>query len=131
MIVGGCRKMRAMAKRLLSAIALCALLAGVASHAQTRTDEYTRYELLPPATSAVKITYEASALTEGAKTFADDLAATARVTDVAVRDMMTGQPLPFVVSPRSIAVTLARPVPPRGQGRVRIETTVTDPKAYT
>ena len=45
--------------------------------------------------------------------------------------MMTGQPLKFLVSARSIAVTLARPVPPRGQGRVRIEKTVTDAKAYT
>jgi hypothetical protein len=119
-----------MANRLLSAIALCALLAGVASYAQTRTDEYTRYELQPPATSAVKVIYEASAITEGARTFRDDLAATARASDVVVRDMMTGQPLAFVVSARSIAVTLARPVPAKGQGRIRIEKTVTDAKAY-
>src|SRR6187401_9991 len=118
-----------MAKRSLSAIALCAVLAGVSSHAQTRTDEYTRYELQPPGTSTVKILYEASAITEGARTFSDDIAATARVTDVVVRDMMTGQPLKFGVSARSIAVTLARPVPARGQARVRIEKTVTDAKA--
>src|SRR5262245_31463868 len=128
-----CRtKMPAMsANRSLSAIALCALLAGVASNAQTRTDEYTRYELQPPGTSAVKITYEVSAITEGARTLTDDIAAGARVSDIAVRDMMTGQPLRFDMSARSIAVTLARPVPPRGQGRVRIEKTVTDAKAYT
>ena len=120
-----------MTHRFLSAIALCALLAGVTSHAQIRTDEYTRYELEPPATSAVKITYEASAIAEGARTFTNDIAATARASDIAVHDMMTGQPLPFVVSTRSIAVTLARPVPPRGQARVRIDKTVTDPQAYT
>ena len=120
-----------MANRFLSAIALCAVLAGASSQAQTRTDKYTRYELQPPGTAAVKIIYEASAITEGARTFTDDIAATARVSDVAVRDMMTGQPLKFVASARSISVTLARPVPPRGQGRVRIEKTVTDAKAYT
>ena len=45
--------------------------------------------------------------------------------------MMTGEPLKFLVSARAITVTLARPVPPRGQGRIRIEKTVTDAKAYT
>jgi hypothetical protein len=117
--------------RSLLTIALYTLLAGVSSQAQIRTDEYTRYELQPPGTSAVKVTYEVSAITEGARTFTDDIAATARVSDVVVHDMMTGQPLKFVASPRAIVVTLARPVPPRGQGRVRIEKTVTDAKAYT
>ena len=56
-----------MAKRSLSAITLFAVVAGVPSHAQTRTDEYTRYELQPPGTAAVKIIYEASAVTEGAR----------------------------------------------------------------
>ncbi|HEY2434572.1 MAG TPA: hypothetical protein VGI12_18005 [Vicinamibacterales bacterium] len=120
-----------MTHRSLSAISLGVLLAGVSSPAQTRTDEYTHYELLPPSTSAVKVTYEASATTEGARTFVDDVAKGARISDVVVHDMMTGQPLAFRVSPASIAVTLARPVPPRGQGRVRIEKTVADPKAYT
>jgi hypothetical protein len=123
--------MPAMTHRFLWAIALCLLLACAASHAQTRTDEYTRYELQPPGTSAVKITYEASAITAGARTFTTDIAPTARVSDIAVHDMMTGQPLKFVASARAIAVTLARPVPPRGQGRVRIEKTVIDAKAYT
>ena len=116
--------------RSLSAIAACTLVAGVLSHAQSRTDEYTRDELQPPATSAVKFTYEVSATTEGARTFTDQIAKGARVSDVAVHDMMTGEPLKFVVSPGAITVTLARPVPARGQGRVRIEKTVTDAKAY-
>ena len=119
-----------MTNRSLFAIALWVALSSVPSHAQTRTDEYTRYELQPPETSAVKITYEASAIVEGARTFIDDIVKGARVADVAVHDMMTGQPLAFRVSAGSIAVTLARPVPPRGQGRVRIEKTITDSKAY-
>jgi hypothetical protein len=120
-----------MAKRSLWAIVFCALIAGAATRAQTRTDEYTRYELQSPGTSAVKVTYEASAITEGARTFTDAIAAGALVSDVAVHDMMTGEALKFLVSPGAITVTLARPVPPRGQGRVRIEKTVTDAKAYT
>lgn len=123
--------MPAMATRCLWAIVLCALFTVVSPQAQTRTDEYTRYELLPPGTAAVRVMYEASATSEGARTFTDPIAATARVTDVAVSDMMTGQPLKFAVGARAIAITLARPVPPRGQGRVRIEKTITDSKAYT
>jgi hypothetical protein len=119
------------ASRSLLAFALCVLVAGFSSPAQTRTDEYTRYELQAPSTSAVRVTYEVSAITEGAQTFTDDIAAGARVSDVAVHDMMTGQPLKFVTSARAVTITLARPVPPKGQGRLRIEKTVTDAKAYT
>jgi hypothetical protein len=39
-----------MAKRSLWAIVFCALIAGAATRAQTRTDEYTRYELQSPGT---------------------------------------------------------------------------------
>lgn len=120
-----------MLSRFLLAIAVLAALAVASSQAQIRTDEYTRYELQPPGAGAVKVTYEASAVTEGARTFSDAIAVTARVSAVVVRDLMTGEPLKFVVSPRSITVTLARPVPPKGQGRVRIEKTVTDARAYT
>ena len=119
-----------MAQRSLWAIALGAVLACAAS-AQTRTDEYTRHELQAPGTAAVKIVYEASVITAGARTFTTDIAPTARVRDIVVHDMMTGQPLKFVASTRTIAVTLARPVPQRGQGRVKIEKTVIDAKAYT
>jgi hypothetical protein len=120
-----------MTRRFLSVMTLWALAANVSLHTQTRTDEYTRYELQPPATAAVKVTYEASAITTGARTFIDAIPATARVSGVAAHDMMTGQPLAFLARPRSIAVTLARPVPPGGQGRIRIEKTVTDATSYT
>src|SRR5262245_881669 len=108
--------MPCMPKRFVLAIALSVAVAGALPHAQTRTDEYTRYELQPPGTAAVKIVYEVSATTAGARTFSDDIAAGARVSDVVARDMMTGEPLKFVVSARAIDVTLARPVPPKGQG---------------
>ena len=116
--------------RLLAAatFVLIAVAATWAQSPQTRTDEYTRYELLPPDTSSVKMTYEVSATTEGARTFADAIAAGARVSDVAVTDMMTGEPLKFVLAATAITITLARPVPPKGQGRIRIEKTVTTPR---
>lgn len=123
-----------MTHRLLPAIAIAIGIATftVASPlAQSRTDEYTRYELQPPGTGAVKVMYEVSATTEGAKAFTDNIAASARVSDVVVRDMMTGEPLKFAVGPRGITVTLARPVPVKGQGRIRIEKTIVDAKAYT
>jgi hypothetical protein len=114
-------------------VALCASAAISALFAQprqTRTDEYTRYELLAPATSSVRVIYELSATAEGARTYDDAIPAGAAVRDVAVHDMMTGEVLPFTVSASAIHVTLARPVPAKGQGRIRIEKTVTNARAY-
>jgi len=117
----------------LGALALCAS-AGIAALStqsrQTITDEYTRYELLAPDTASVKIMYEVSATTEGARTYVDPIPAGATVSDITVRDMITGEPLKFVAASSAITITLARPVPPKGQGRIRIEKTVKNPKAY-
>ena len=116
-----------------AAIVACALsVTGVlsAQPPQARVDEYTRYELLPPETSSVKVTYELGATTEGALTYTDRLPTGTVVTNVAVTDMMTGAPLRFAVTPGAITVTLARAVPPKGQGRIRIEKTVKSPLAY-
>lgn len=97
---------------------------------QARTDEYSRYELLPPDTSSVKMMYEVGATTEGARTYVDAIPAGATASDVAVHDMMTGDALRFAVTPTAITITLARPVPPKGQGRIRIEKTIKNTKAY-
>src|SRR5690242_9176564 len=105
----------------LAAVAVCAsLAAGVltAQAPQTRTDEYTRYELLPPETSSVKIMYEVSATTAGARTYEDHIPAGAIVSNVAVHDMMTGDPLKFAASATNLHIELARPVPPKGQARI-------------
>ena len=54
-----------------AAIAVSALTVAAALWAQpeqTRVDEYTRYELAAPGTSSVKVMYELSATTEGART---------------------------------------------------------------
>jgi len=117
----------------LAAIVACASTAIVALSAQitqTRTDEYTRYELLGPETASVRVIHEVSATTAGALAFDDRVPTGATVTNVAVHDMMTGEPLKFAVGGTGIHVTLARPVPPKGQGRIRIEKTVKNALAY-
>ena len=114
---------------------------------QTETDEYTRYELLAPETASFKIYYEVTATTAGAKYFYNPIRKGSVATGESVTDAMTGQPLQFAVvsgadarkdplMPEAdlatdyIKVTLARPVPENGQGRVVIVKTYTDAKSY-
>ena len=114
---------------------------------QTETDEYTRYELLAPETASFKIFYEVSATTPGAKSFYNPIRKGSSASDESVYDAMLGTPLHFeVVSGAQarmdalmpdaelatdyIKVTLARPVPAHGQGRVLIVKTYKDPKSY-
>jgi hypothetical protein len=114
---------------------------------QTETDEYTRYELLAPETASFKIYYEVTATTAGAKYFYNPIRKGSVATDESVTDAMTGKPLEFAVvsgaearkdplMPKAdlegdyIKVTLARPVPEHGQGRVIIIKTYKDAKSY-
>ena len=118
-----------------------------ASGAQTETDEYTRYELLAPETASFKIYYEVTATTTGAKFFYNPIRKGSVASDESVYDAMTGKPLEFAVVSGAeakkdplmaradegtdyIKVTLARPVPENGQGRVVIVKTYKDPKSY-
>jgi hypothetical protein len=114
---------------------------------QTETDEYTRYELLAPKTASFKIHYEVTATTPGAKYFYNPIRKGSVASDEAVFDAMTGEALRFeVVSGAEahkdplledadkdtdfIKITLARAVPPEGQGRVLILKTYKDAKSY-
>jgi hypothetical protein len=114
---------------------------------QTETDEYTRYELLAPESASFKISYEVTATTPGAKFFYNPIRKGSTASDEAVFDSMTGDPLHFeVVSGAEarkdslmsdtdadtsfIKISLARPVPPEGQGRVLILKTYKDLKSY-
>src|SRR6202789_780046 len=114
---------------------------------QTETDEYTRYELLAPETASFKIYYEVTATTAGANFFYNPIRKGSAATDESVYDAMSGKPLQFeVVSGAEarkdalmpdadldtdyIKVTLARPVPEHGQGRVVIVKTYKDAKSY-
>src|SRR5712664_3458589 len=118
-----------------------------AAPVQTEADEYTRYELLAPETASFKIYYEVAATTAGAKFFYNPIRKGSAASDESVYDAMLGKPLHFeVVSGTEarkdalmpdadlatdyIKVTLARPVPQNGQGRIVILKTYKDPKSY-
>lgn len=118
-----------------------------ASVAQTETDEYTRYELLAPESASFKIHYELTATAPGAKFFYNPIRKGSTASDESVFDSMSGEPLHFeVVSGTEaqkdplmsgadagtdyIKISLARPVPPEGQGRVLILKTYKDAKSY-
>jgi hypothetical protein len=114
---------------------------------QTETDEYTRYELLAPESASFKISYEVTAITPGAKFFYNPIRKGSVASDEAVFDSMTGDPIRFEVvsgveagkdplmsgadaETNFIRISLARPVPPEGQGRILILKTYKDAKSY-
>jgi hypothetical protein len=118
-----------------------------AAAGQTETDEYTRYELLAPETASFKIFYEVTAATAGAKFFYNPIRKGSSASDEGVYDAMLGTPLHFEVvsgaearkdplmpdadlATNYIKVTLARPVPEHGLGRVLIVKTYQDAKSY-
>jgi hypothetical protein len=118
-----------------------------AATAQTEADEYTRYELLAPDTSSFRIYYEVTATTGGAKFYYNPIRKGSAASDESVYDAMSGKPLHFEVVSGSqarkdplmpdadldtnyIKVTLARPVPVQGQGRIVILKTYKDAKSY-
>jgi hypothetical protein len=115
---------------------------------QTEADEYTRYELLAPGTGRFKIYYEVTATTTGARFFYNPIRKGSSASDESVYDAMTGKPLHFeiVTGARArqdslmpdadldthyIKVSLARPVPPHGQGRIIIVKTYEDRQSYS
>ncbi len=123
------------------------ILMPTADTTQTEADEYTRYELLDPPSASFKIYYEVTATSAGAKFFYNPIRKGSVATDESVFDAASGAPLPFTVvsgaeaqrdplMPKAdpatdyIKVTLARPVPEHGQGRVIIVKTYKDTKSY-
>lgn len=113
---------------------------------QTQTDDYTRYELQERGSGAFHIIYDVTATTAGARYFYNGIRAGAEDEVHHVTDLHTGQPLAWEVvdgaharanghpraglDSRFIKVTLARPVPEGGQGRVRIDKTYWDHESY-
>jgi hypothetical protein len=128
-------------------LVLALLLIPTASRAQNRSeDEYTRYELLAPDTSSFKIIYDVTAVTPGAAFYFNPIRKGSIATDESVIDLASGQPLKFEqvsgteaqkagltnadLEGEYIKVTLARPVAPGGEARIRIIKTYKDPKSY-
>ena len=118
-----------------------------AGTAQTESDTYTRYELLEPGSGRFRIYYEVTATTAGAKYYYNPIRKGSVATDESVHDAVTGKPLHFeVVSGADarkdplmadadadvdyIKVTLTRPVPADGQGRIVILKTYEDANSY-
>jgi hypothetical protein len=137
-------------RRIAPLVAIVCFAGSVAVQAQTgqtETDEYTRYELLAPDSASFAIRYEVTATAAGAKYYFNPIRKGSVARDESVIDVMTGQPLKFVVVPGEeavkdalmkgedtsvdyIKVSLARPVPPDGQARMLILKTYKDAKSY-
>jgi hypothetical protein len=129
-------------------ILLAVLVAGAARAAPVQTDDgaYTRYELLAPASHKFRIVYDITATTTGARAYYNPIRTGSIATDERVTDRATGAALAFAEvdgeiaraggvtnappSSNYIAVTLARPVPEGGGGRIRIDKTYEDAKSY-
>jgi hypothetical protein len=113
---------------------------------QTEADAYTRYELLAPGSGKFRILYEVTATTPGATHYFNPIRRGSVASDESVFDRASGKPLPFEEvgaevaraggmrtaddAQRYIRVTLARPVPPDGEGRVLIIKTYEDRASY-
>jgi hypothetical protein len=114
---------------------------------QSEADEYTRYELLEPATASFNIYYEVTATTPGARFFYNPIRKGSVARDEHVYDAASGAELKIDVvrGPEArkdalmpdadletsyIRVTLARPVPERGQARLIIVKTYQDRKSF-
>lgn len=113
---------------------------------QTQTDDYTRYELQAPGSAAFRIFYDVTATTPGALFYYNTIRAGAEEVVHGVTDLHSGEPLAWALvdgaqaranghpranpESRYIKVTLARPVPEGGQGRIRIDKTYVDHQSY-
>jgi hypothetical protein len=114
--------------------------------AQEEGDEYTRYELLDPATAQFHILYEVTATTPHATTFFNPIRPGSEASGEAVFDQASGAKLLWSVvggdvarregipdaelSTHFLRVELPRPVPDPGGVRLLIEKTYKDPKSY-
>ena len=121
-------------------------VAAAASAQNASEDEYTRYELLDPATASFRIIYDVTASSPGARFYFNPIRPGSEASDESVVDLMTGAPLKFEVVTGAkaredgftradvetsyIKVHLARQVPPHGGARIRILKTYKDPKSY-
>jgi hypothetical protein len=127
-------------------LAFAALSAFALGAPPTETDEYTRYELLEPASSQFRILYEVTATEPGAEYFFNPIRRGSEASRESVADAATGKALTHdVVSGEEarraglkdaetdvsyLRIRLPRPVPREGGVRLRIDKTYKDPKSY-
>lgn len=134
------------ARLLLALTCIAPGLAAAAGFVQTSADAYTRYELLSPASESFRIVYDVTATTAGARHYFNPIRQGSEPTVHGVTDQASGKPLVWtLVSAEEAAaegladaghegqflqVTLARPVPDGGEGRIRIDKTYKDGASY-
>lgn len=110
------------------------------------TDDYTRYELLDPASNSFRILYEVSAITPGATLYHNTLRKGSEHKVDRVIDLATGLPLKWTIVNGEAArknglagadketdylqVVLAHPVAKNAEYRLLIDKTYTDSKSY-
>jgi hypothetical protein len=121
------------------------LLSGFGVSAQF-TDDYTRYELLDPASNSFRILYEVSATTPGAAFFHNTLRKGSEHKVDRVIDLATGKPLTWTIVSGEAAkknglagadketdylqINLAQPVAKNAEYRLLIDKTYADTKSY-
>jgi hypothetical protein len=110
-------------------------------------DDYTEYHLLGPDTHQFRIVYFLNQRQVGATTVLNQTRSGSEGSDIDVTDPATGQPLKFeyrsgaelaaageagrlAAAEHYIRAFLPRPVPPGGEGRVRIHKTYRDDRSY-
>ena len=119
---------------------------GAAGPRQTLSDDYTRYELLDPASASFRILYEVTATTPGARYFWNPIRKGSVASNESVSDPTNGKPLKFIevsdadakangfgnaeLDTRYIQIELPRPVPKEGEVRILIDKTYKDEKSY-
>jgi hypothetical protein len=117
-----------------------------AAPGQTQADDYTRYELLDPASASFRILYEVTATTPGARLFWNPIRKGSTASNESVSDPTNGQPLKFTevsgaearangfggaeLDTRYLQIELPRPVPKGGEVRLLIDKTYKDEKSY-
>lgn len=113
---------------------------------QTQADDYTRYELLDPASASFRILYEVTATTPRATLFWNAIRKGSVARDERVTDPASGLALKFAevsgadartngfgnadIETRYIQIDLPRPVPKDGEVRLLIDKTYKDEKSY-
>ena len=132
---------------LLAGTVLLPCVANAQAFQQTSADAYTRYELLDPVSQSFRIIYDVSATAPGATFYFNGIRQGSEPTVHGVSDLFSGETLQWQIvdgptarrtgmlnanpDAQYIQVWLARPVPPEGESRIRIDKTYRDPASYS
>jgi tetratricopeptide (TPR) repeat protein len=132
--------------RLLIALWLVSVPGLLPAQVQRTEDPYTRYELQAPGSGAFRIVYDVTAAGVGQAWYFNGIRAGAEEEVHEVLDLASGRPLPWDLVDGSVArgrgvpgaadtshfiqVTLASPVAPGAETRIRIDKTYVDRESY-